>query len=144
MDLDQRLAVVAARQEATFTDDQALAIGFTRRMIRRRVIAGRWHRKHHAVLTLAGSPATWRQAVFAAWLAAGNDAVVSGLAAARIHGLVTGKPRPEITVPRHRRVRLNGADIHRATLLHEADIVETAGLRVTTPTKTVIDLCSKL
>src|SRR5207244_6892533 len=96
------------------------------------------------VLSVAGSPATWKQALFAAWLAGGDGAAVSHLAAARVHGLMDGKVRPEITVPRHRRARLRGVDVHRVTLLHEADVVEVAGLRVTTPTKTLIDICSKL
>jgi len=141
---EERLARIAARQQSTFTDAQALAAGFTMPAIRRFVREGRWERPHRGVLALAGSPATWERSLFAAWLAGGDGAVVSELAAGRVNGLLSLRARPEITIPNHRKVRLHGVTVHRALVLHEADVVEVQGPRVTSPTKTGIDLCSRL
>src|SRR5437016_4155182 len=94
----QRLAQVAARQEATFTDEQACAAGFSDWMRRKHVHDGVWRREHPGVLSLAGSPQTWEQSLSAAWLAAGDGAVVSLCAAGKVHGLIGRRPRPEITL----------------------------------------------
>ena len=135
------LANIAARQEGTFSLDQASSAGFTRAMIRTQLRDGSWRREHAGVFALTGSPRTWRQRLFAASLAAGEGAVISHLAAARLHGLVSATPGPELTIPRPRRVRVEGITVHRATELHPVDVVEADGLAVTSPTKTAIDLC---
>src|SRR5436305_8449470 len=94
----QRLAEIAARQQGTFTDEQVRAAGFSEWARRKHVHDGVWRREHPRVLSLAGSPRTWEQSTFAAWLGGGAGAVVSLAAAGKVHGLVGGKPRPEILV----------------------------------------------
>ena len=62
---EQRLARVAARQHATFTDEQARAAGFTRAMKRTHLRDGSWQSEHHGVFSLAGSPSTLKASMSA-------------------------------------------------------------------------------
>lgn len=138
-DLDLQVAALAARQHGCFTLAQALAIGLSRDGAKRRVANGRWGRMWPGVYRLAGTPPGWEQTLFAAWLAAGAGAAVSGRAAGGTWEFPRVVPRLEITVPPARRPRLRNVVVHRAPLAAD-DVVERAGLVVTTPTRTIIDL----
>lgn len=81
----------------------------------------------------------------AALVRAGRTAVVSHELAALAHGLdLVDDPVARLTVPRNasRRV-VPGWQVRRAPL-PAADVVEVAGLRLTTPARTVADLCRVL
>ncbi|GAA4806781.1 hypothetical protein GCM10023200_50500 [Actinomycetospora chlora] len=64
-----------------------LALGLSSSAITRRVHAGTWARSGYGVISLAGRPRTREQRWAAAVLYAGPGAVLSGVAAARLHGL---------------------------------------------------------
>lgn len=91
------------------------------------------------VFRVAGSPETWHQALTGASLAA--EGIVSHRAAAELWGLVAPAGYVEVSVSPASRPRLRPPAIcHRIADLHPELAVERAGLRVTDPVRTVIDL----
>ncbi len=103
LDLDGRLGRIAADQFGAFSRTQAVACGATSRQLRLREQAGRIERAAHDVFVVAGAPRTWRQRLAVCSLTGEGVAVVSHLAAARLHGLegVSGEPL-EVSVVRGR------------------------------------------
>lgn len=142
--VDLVIADTALRQHGVFTREQAVAAGATRAMIRHRLATGRWGRLYSRIFRMSGSPGTWDQTLFAAWLAAGDGAVVSHLASADLWDMPGGRRVLEISVPGDRRLALPNVHLHRASNLDAVDRVERGGVLVTTPTRTVIDLCGEL
>jgi putative AbiEi antitoxin of type IV toxin-antitoxin system len=81
MSREAEVAMVAARQHALVTLEQARKCGFTDDAVRHRVRAGRWRRLRHGLYLVNGAPESWKQAVLAVVLASGPDAVASHLTA---------------------------------------------------------------
>jgi len=78
----------------------------------------------------------------AAVLAAGTDAVLSHRSAAALWRLVPDAgPVVDVTVPRKLRGR-RGVRMHMSGGLRQADTTRTAGIRVTSPARTLIDLAA--
>lgn len=102
-DADRRLDPVARAQHGAFARPQALAAGFTDRMISRRLDAGRWLRLDTGIYALASHPFSWERQAMAATLSA-TGAVLAGLSAPALLG-VDGfsRARLEIRVPRSKR-----------------------------------------
>ena len=92
-----------------------------------------------AVFRMAGAPDTWHQAVMAACLAV--DGIASHRSAAELWGLIQPAGYAEVSMrgDRKRTVR-PPAIVHRIHDLHPELAVTRAGLRVTDPVRTVIDL----
>ena len=137
------LAAVAATQHGAFHCRQATSAGFTARMRQVRLENGRWETLHPAVYRLAGTPATWHQALTAACLAAGPGAVASHRAAGALWRLDGLEPGPiEVTFPGRGERRLNAVTIHRTRSLAPADVCQRDGVPVTRPSRTLLDLAS--
>lgn len=137
------MAAIAAAQYGAFTRAQVIAAGATRAMIRRRLETGRWDAMFPGVYRLAGVPDSWHQALLAACLACGRQAVASYRAASRIWrvpGFEQGIT--EISVPRHLRRRLRGVIVHEARNLAVVDVTRFERIPVTTPVRTIIDVAS--
>ena len=139
--LDVAIARYAARRHGVFTRTDAIARGASHRQIRIRVAAGRWEQLHRGIYRQAGAPATWRQALLAAVLSSGDDAVASHRAAARlpdlagIHGALL-----EVSVPRGWRRRRDGILVHELVTLPRVDVTVVDAIPTTTVTRTLIDL----
>ena len=141
---DVRIARIAARQHGVITFAQALACGFTPRMVAYRVETGRWRRLHRRVYVLIGTDGGFMTQTLAAVLAAGPETVSSFVSAGvlfQVEGLRPGAV--EITVPRGRSARLGSVVVHRVDLPH-LDKTKVMGIPVTTPSRTIIDLASVL
>jgi len=137
--------VVAAGQHGAFHSRQATEAGFTAKMRQVRLERGRWEPLHPAVYRLAGAPDTWHQRLMAACLAAGSAAVASHRSAAQLWGLDgSGPGLIEATLPGPSARRLSGAKVHRTRTLTRADVGEQAGIPVTRPARTLLDLASVL
>jgi very-short-patch-repair endonuclease len=80
----------------------------------------------------------------AALLACGEGAVLSHLSAAAVWGLTDPRPTIDVTVPRRRRPRPEGIRVHRPSSLTAHETRSRHGLRVTSPTRTLIDLARTL
>lgn len=137
--LDVQLAKLAARQHSVVSRQQALSLGLTRRQLDRRIDAGGVIVVHNGVYRFAGARATFEQAVMAACLSTGG--VASHRAAGQLWGLrgVEGAP-VEITVARRQHPELDGVIVHRSELLTPADITRRAGIPLTKPARTILDL----
>ena len=145
---------VAERQDGVVSVGQALATGVSRGQITRRRRKGRYRRCQRGVVQVAGVPPSWRQAVRIASIAAGGEAVVSHGSAARLYGLEL--PRSvhrrwrrddafiELAAPLARHVRLDGVRGHRSCTWQPGDVRRVAGVAVTSPLRTIIDLSSRL
>lgn len=79
----------------------------------------------------------------AAVLACGESAILSGVAAAYLLGLVRGSaPKPEVTTPTQRRVR--GIRTRRSRRIDPRDATRVRGVPVTTAPRTLVDLAATL
>ena len=116
-DIDLRLAQIARAQHGVLSRSQALHAGATSDMINTRLQAKRLLRIDSSVYAFPSHPNTWTQRLMAATL--GQDqAVVSGRAAAALHGFTGFRPgRPEITVPRGHHHESRIATVHQSDLI---------------------------
>jgi very-short-patch-repair endonuclease len=137
--VDVRLAKLAASQHSVVTRQQALSLGMTPRQIDRRLQAGGMIIIHSCVYRVVGAPTSFEQAVLGACLSTGG--VASHRTAAYLWGLRGIEDPPvEITVARRHRSHIPGVIIHRSELLTPADITRRAGIPLTKPARTILDL----
>ncbi len=145
---------VAERQDGLLSVAQAHRCGISSRQIWRRRASGRYRRSRRGVVQIAGVPPTWRQAVRAAAIAAGEQVVVSHASAAQLYGVELPTPiHPrwsrdgafiELSAPLARHARLEGVRGHRSGMWADGDVIHRAGIAVTSPLRLVIDLSSRL
>lgn len=136
---DAELAKLAARQQGVAALWQLLGLGFTRRMVETRLAAGRLYVVFRGVYSLTPH-VTPRGRFMAAALSYGPEAVLSHRAAAAVWELGGWPAGPiDVTVPRFRRQQ-RGIRLHTAAVKRSVE----DGFPVTTPSRTLIDLASRL
>ena len=140
--IDVALNRLAAGQYSLAHRQQLLDLGMTSRQIHARLDAGLLVPVHRGVYRVAGGSDSWQQALLAACLAAGPDAVASHRCAATLWSLrgAEGAPTAEITVPGHRHRVLPGVIVHRSDSLERLDLSCRSRVPVTTPARTLVDL----
>lgn len=132
---------LAATQHGVVTRRQLLDLGMSSSAIDRAIAAGKLLVLKPGAYGAAGSSDMWERRAMVVQLSAGEDAVLSHLAAAAIWELVDRKPkRIEVTTPRDRGAR--GA--HRPRTLQRCDVRRRKGFRVTSPPRTIVDLAAVL
>jgi predicted transcriptional regulator of viral defense system len=139
----QNIHSIAQKQHGLLTRAQALVCGLSDGDIRGRLNAGIWLRVYAGVYRVAGSRVTHEQAVLAAVLAAGGQALASHGTAAEVHGLPGGDGQIHITVV-GRRILVPGVKVHVVTGLQVPDCAVKNGIPVTTVARTIIDLAQIL
>ena len=97
---------------------------------------------HPGVYRIAGTEPSWEQALLAAVLAAGDEAIASHRAAAAMWGIEQIERVIELTVPTARRPRVEGAVLHRTDGLLLPERTRLRHIPLTTPARTVFDLAS--
>jgi very-short-patch-repair endonuclease len=138
---DRQVERISRVQHGCFNLDQAFAVGFTEVMVHRRLQSRRWLRLAPGVYALPSAPSTWERQYKAAELSA-RDAAISGLAAAKLHGLSGFKVvRPEIVVPYTATTRNKLATIHRSL---GRPTIEVKGIRTTTVAQTLFDVMTRV
>jgi predicted transcriptional regulator of viral defense system len=137
------MARIAGRSHGVVTRTQLLDAGLTARQIKRRVRAGALLRVHPGVYRVGHRAPSIEATYFAAVVAAGDGALLSGLAAAYLHGLVKGSPPPAEVTSRTQR-RIEGTKAHRCRSLNAQDATSVRGIPVTTVPRTLVDLSSLL
>jgi hypothetical protein len=136
---DRAIAALARRQRGVFTTTQAIELGLTPGEVRHRGQTGRWIRVIPGVHTVAGTTYDWYTNVMVACLATGGAA--SHRTAAVLHDVIDFKQgKPEVTVVRSRRVRLDLARVHQSTDLDRTHITRVDGIPTTTPMRLAMDL----
>lgn len=130
--LRSRPAPIVSRREA-------IALGFTDRMIRRRLEAGWWAAVDRGVYDVDGSYDGWLATLTGA--VAKLPAVVSHHSAAELHGF-PGTPRGKlvVSVPHRTTHAYPGVEVRQSTDLAPAYITHVEGLPTTTPERTVMDI----
>jgi predicted transcriptional regulator of viral defense system len=140
---DAEMARLASRQHGLVTAGQLVeAAGLDTAAIRRRVLAGRLHRLHRGVYAVGHSAVPFEGRCAAAVLALGEGAVLSHRSAAELWGMVPRAKGPiHVTLPANGgRKSRDGLIIHRSRTLGPGSIAFTAGVRVTTASRTLADL----
>jgi very-short-patch-repair endonuclease len=142
MSPDAIVARIATRQQAMVSTRQLHAAGLTESAIRARVRAGRLHRMHDQVYAVGHLALPPLASEYAAWLAAGEDAVISDRSGAAMWALFAKDPDVvDVTVPTRRRSR-KGIRVHHRQIPPE-DIRIREGLPVTSPLRTIADLAGR-
>jgi very-short-patch-repair endonuclease len=133
----------AGEQRGAIHHSQAVGVGLHPMEVQRVATAQKWARLLPGVY---GDPQQGglEQDLFAAWLWAGEGAVVSHRSAARVLGLDgVGDALPELTVPLSRGPRSRKVIVHRGDIGAE-DRTEVGGLPVTSASRTLVDLAAVL
>jgi hypothetical protein len=141
---DQRCAAIASRQFGLISRAQALGEGLSADAIDHRLGAGRWERLLPGVFRIAGAPASWHQHLMAAILWAPRAAVSHQAAAALWELEGCPSDRVELSTVSTRKSRVPWITLHRVGTLDRADVTSLGPIPVTTPTRTLADLCGVL
>jgi very-short-patch-repair endonuclease len=138
--VDARIDRLARPQHGVVSLDHVLENGITPDQVRARLGRGSLVRLDAGVYRTMGARQSWEQALLAACLAAGPEALASHRAAAVLWGLIDPPAPVEIVVPYAQCPTPVGAILHRSTDLREIDAARRHGIPVTNPIRTVGDL----
>ncbi len=132
----------AGRQYGHITRAQLLDLGAPARTIGAWVENRRLIRVHPGVYAVGHAQDSPLAKAIAAVLACGPDAVLSHDSAAALWGIRIWPTRPEVTAPQER--RRPGIRSHRSQTLTRSDIRRRNGIRVTSPSRTILDIQTRL
>jgi hypothetical protein len=143
---EARLRGLVQRQHGAIARRQLVALGLSAEEIRIRRSRGDLLAVHRGVMVLAGVRRTRATAECAAWLAFGDDAVVSGHTAAYRRGLLpypAGGAEIDITVRRAGAASREGIRVHRTQRVspHERELLD--GIPTTSVDRTLLDLAAR-
>ncbi len=140
MDLPSSLLPVASAQHGLVHRHQLYAAGVTRERLRWRLGRG-WQAVLPGVVAVFTGRLDDEQRLVAAWLYAGDDATITGVEAARRHGL-TYLPTPGVVhlfVHEKRRNRRAGFAVVRASSRTDGGSRLVSGVRTASPARAVVD-----
>ena len=137
------MGALATSAKGVATRRELLDAGISSDQIKHRLATGALIRKHQGVYLVGHQAPSVQASYLAAVKACGEGALLSGLAAAQLYGLIKGAPPPEVTAPAQR--RLDGVVTHRARAgIHPRDATQYDGIPVTTVPRTLVDIAPKL
>jgi hypothetical protein len=141
--VEQKIARIASRANGIVTREELLAAGISRGEIRGRREKGLLITQYPGVYRVghvAPSVEAWYSASVKA---CGEGAVLSGLAAAYLLGIVKGRPPPpEVTAPRERDI--DGLLTRRSRRLDPRQVTTVRDIPVTTVARTIVDLAPRM
>jgi Transcriptional regulator, AbiEi antitoxin len=137
-----KIARLADRQFGHVTRRQLGDLGVPTRTITRWVEKERLIKVHAGVYAVGHQQHTPIALAMAAVLACGDQAILSHDSAAALWGVRTWPSLPEVTAPHDRRRR--GVHSHRTTTLTRTDIRRHRNVRVTSPSRTILDIQDRL
>jgi hypothetical protein len=138
-----KIARIADRQFGHVTRQQLLRLGVPSATIAHWASRnGRLVTVHAGVYAVGHQQRTAIAQAMAAVLACGDQAVLSHDSAAALWGIRTWPTAPEVSAPHHR--RRPAIRTHRTQTLTRRDIRRHRNLRVTSPSRTLLDLQSRL
>jgi hypothetical protein len=142
----QRIARLSQRQLGLISMRQLIALGCPEGVVRRNLRDGVWVRIQRGAFKTSPGKLSREQQELAAFLLAGEGAVLSHFSAARKLGLaVPTFEDVHVTVPYERRGgRLEGTKIHRVKKFAKVLTTRRGDFRVTTIAQTIIDLAGVL
>ncbi len=132
---------LASRQHGVITRQQLAVAGVTPRRLRTEVERGVLLRATRGIYVLAGAASTWEQRLLVGQTAAGPLSVASHRSAAGLWQLDRFRRQHlEVSVPAPATRRPGGVVIHESNDLPSRDRTVRAGIPVTSPTRTIIDV----
>jgi hypothetical protein len=141
-DLRRRLVALAATQSGHFSAAQALHLGYSYQAQKFHVDRGNWTRVDRGLFRLPEWPVGPYDDLVRWTLWSRGAAVVSHDTALAVHGFGEANPAVvHLTVPRSFRSSAPGTRLHRG-LLPPSDVWQREGFRITTPTRTLLDLAT--
>jgi very-short-patch-repair endonuclease len=140
--VEGRMARIASRSHGVITRSELLEAGVTPTEIRRRVRRGILISIHRGVFRVGHSAPSIEASYLAAVKACGERAVLAGLAAAHLLGLMKERPpRIEVIAPTYRRVR---GVVTRRDQIGARESGRWRGVPVTSVQRTLVDLAAVL
>ncbi len=137
---ETKLYAIAESQAGYFSTRQARQAGYSNALLSYHARQGKFLRVQPGVYRLRHFPEQPHADLFAAWLSAGPQAVVSHESALALYELTDLLPAEiHFTLPRTASRRKRGIRLHTARLNPE-DVTRRAGLPVTTLARTLADL----
>jgi hypothetical protein len=141
--VEENLARIASRGHGVVTRAQLLRAGVSRREIESRLRSGSLLRAHPGVYRVGHRAPSVEATYLAAVLAGGDGALLNGLAAAHLWGLVKGPvPRPAVITATERRIE--GVRTQRSRHIDPRDVTVCRGIPVTTVARTLVDVAAEL
>jgi hypothetical protein len=141
--VEQELARIAGTAHGLVTRAQLLGTGVTEAEIRSRLRRGALLPEHPGVYRVGHAAPSVEARYLAAVLACGPGALLSGLAAGHLLGLVKGvAPMPEVIAPTERRIA--GVLTHRFRRMNPDEGTTWRGVPVTSVARTLVDLAGAL
>lgn len=140
---DHAIAALAGGQGGVVARRQLLALGLSPDAVERRIRAGRLHPIHRGVYSVGhrvlGPTGRW----WAAILACAPGAALSHVSAAAAWDLRrSAAGRIDVTVAGRERIRRRGIRVHRPRRIEPDETTTCAGIPITTPTRTILDLAA--
>lgn len=137
---------IAESQSRVITTSQLASCGISAKAAAELEAEGLLRRIRRGAYAVAGRLATPFEETVAAALLIGPQGAASHRTAAAIHKLPGLLPPtlPELSVPRAYRNKLAGTRIHRVAHLGECDVEQRYGIRVTVPSRTLVDIAGSL
>jgi len=143
MDRWHEIVPVLDRQHGVIGVEQLRDLGVSRYVVKRWVDQERLEACAPRVWRVVGAPATVPQRLVTGLLSLGPSSAISHRAAARIHRLDRfTDDMVEFLVPRRERNSHLDEIVHASKLIRPIDIVTVDGLRVTSATRTILDLAN--
>ena len=143
--MDGEVRRLAQRQRGNVTRRQLRDLGVSRGTILRALHSGAWQEPVRDVFFTGSGEIPPLARAQAALLAATPGSALSHETAAALHRIIETWPlEPHITSPDRNRRAADGLVLHRVRTLPAGHVVTRAGLRVTTPERTLLDLAEVL
>jgi predicted transcriptional regulator of viral defense system len=141
--VEQEIARIAARQHGLTTRVQLLEIGVSATAIRRRLRKGTLIQVHRGVYRVGHAAPSTETSYLAAVYACGDGALLGGLSAAHLLGLIKGSPPPpEVICPTQRSIR--EVKTRRSRTIDPRDATTYRSIPVTSVPRTLVDLAAVL
>ena len=142
--VDRTLARIAGAAHGVVARRELLDAGVTEGQIRQRLRTGALLWEYRGVYRVGHRAPSAGAAYAAAVKACGEGALLSGLAAAYLHGLLRGRaaPPPEVTAPTRRRIE--GVSTRHSRYVDPREATSWKGIPVTTVPRTLVDLAAVL
>jgi len=132
---------MAGRQGGVISHEQLLALGVTPAAIKHQVASGRLYRYFRGVYAVGHMAVSARGRLLGALMSYGPEAVISHRSCAWWCGYWTPEPDEiDVTVPGRGRRGQRGIRLHLVRKLDPRDVTTRAGVTVTTPERTLLDL----
>jgi hypothetical protein len=140
---EEKIARIASEAHGVVTRKELLVAGLTAKQIEQRIRAGALIPQYRGVYRVGHCAPSVRARYMAAVKACGDGALLCGLAAAYLHGLIKGSPPPpEVMTTTDRRVK--GLKTHRTKRIDPRDATTTRDIPVTTVPRTLVDIAPGL